>query len=295
MPTIGTFGTRRERSMGWSVQVSDVGLLRYEYRWPIVIGEAPGVRAAGVDLGHKEGCGVRSDKPRETGIAVRAFSTVIAVVIAVAVSANLGDTATGKLVAAVLIALTIAVIEWSLIWLPDHSAYVRQKLDPRAQHGGMWLQDVKKTFDASGNEVDDSTNRFAIYWIDFVGGDYRVVGFAYGANGKRWARWESVDSPTFRADKKMIYRFKGTIAGEVDPGARPERRGVTELDLESRTGQVDHVGVGRIIIFDIRQIDQAFLDDRGCGDLSPDDLKRHEPRDRMAEAIARRLRADERV
>ncbi len=235
------------------------------------------------------------DKPRGIGIALRAFSTFIAVVIAVAVSASLGDTANGKLVAAALIAFTIAVIEWSLIWLPDHSAYVRQKLDPRAQHGGMWLQDVTETLDASGNQVDDSANRFAIYWIDFVGGDYRVVGFAYGTDGRRWASWESVDSPTFRADKKMIYRFKGTIAGEVDPGARPERRGVTELDLESGRGQVDHVGVGRIIRFDIRQIDQAFLDGHDCGDLSPEDLKRHEPRHRVAEAIALRLHADQHV
>jgi uncharacterized membrane protein YvlD (DUF360 family) len=51
-------------------------------------------------------------------ILLRAFSTVVTVVIAVGVSAALGETAPGKIWAAVLIAAVIALVEWLLIWAP---------------------------------------------------------------------------------------------------------------------------------------------------------------------------------
>jgi hypothetical protein len=53
-------------------------------------------------------------------ILLRAFSTVFTVVVAVAVTAQLGDTSAGKLVSVAIIAITVGLVEWLLIWAPKH-------------------------------------------------------------------------------------------------------------------------------------------------------------------------------
>lgn len=225
-------------------------------------------------------------------IVVRALSTVVAVVIAVAVSASMGENASGKIVASALIAAVIVAIEGSLIWVPNHSAHARRLLDRRSVQVGVWVQNVTEAYDASGRKVDSKNNSIAIYWIDFVGGEYKVSGFAYGTDGKRWAYWWSDGSPTFSEDgRRMTYQFKGTIAGESDPGDLPERRGITALDLGRKRGRVEHVGVGRILLFDVVRVTREFLAQHGFSGLSPDDLKDPTTRDEVAEVLADERRA----
>ena len=149
------------------------------------------------------------------GVAIRAFSTVIAVVIAVTVASVFGDTAAGKVWAAALIAAVIGAIEWFQIWAPKHSAVVRRLLDPRFVHVGVWLQRVTTTTrDGVRRALVDEPNWFAIYWIDCDQGTYGISGFAYDIKGKEVARWRSKGSPEFTSDgQSMTYRFEGEIIG----------------------------------------------------------------------------------
>src|SRR5688572_27414764 len=98
---------------------------------------------------------------------LRAFTTVATVVVAVTVSAGLGDTAAGKIVAAMLIAGTVAAAEATLILAPKYSSLARRALDPRSRQVGVWLQVVKKVGGGASDEPKSEANRFAVYLVRF--------------------------------------------------------------------------------------------------------------------------------
>lgn len=224
------------------------------------------------------------------GVIVRATSTIITVVVAVAVSSTLGDTASGRIWAAVLIAILIGLVESLLIWAPKHSALARRLLDPRSVHVGVWMQRVTKSVGGDGRSPADELNRFAVYYVKYNEGSYRVSGFAFDSSGTDFARWHSVGSPEFASDgHSMTYRFVGEIIGDATDSDDIERTGVTGLDLESSTGRVDHVGERRIVLFDIERVSRRLLDRLGLNDLSWKQLDDPASRRRLASAYAAAL------
>jgi hypothetical protein len=219
----------------------------------------------------------------------RAFSTVVTVVIAVGVSAALGETAPGKIWAAVLIAAVIALVEWLLIWAPRHSAVARRLLDPRSALVGVWLQEVRRVLEATPGPDGASSNRFAVFWVDYGDGDYAVRGFAFDPTGVEHSRWWSEGAPEFAKDgRSMTYRWNGTTMKGGSHGEDMDRTGICRLDLRAGTGRVQHVGMRVDIVFDFFQVTQHQLDDMGLR-LGPEDLKTIKDRERFAREYARRV------
>ena len=174
-------------------------------------------------------------------IAVRAFSTVVTVLVGVVVSTTTDDSPRSKIVAALVIAAVIAFVEWLLIWAPRHSALARRLLDPRSVMVGTWFQDVARVFHREGDPAGHDENRFAIFWVSYALPEgYRVTGFAYDPTGKEFARWNSIGVPEFTADgHSMSYRFSGTLTHDADAsGADPERRTRYSRQVFSRSPPV---------------------------------------------------------
>ena len=219
-------------------------------------------------------------------ILLRGFLTVTTVIISVIVSANLGDSAAGKIWTAVFIALFVAFVEWSVIWTPEHVAFARRLLDPRASLLGVWLQVVRRT----GIPLDEEPNRFAVFWVHHGVHGYEVKGFAFDRHGQQVARWWSEGSPDFAPDgKAMTYQWKGEIIGVSEAADDVDRTGVTRIRLEDHTGRVDHVGLKRILFFDLDRISPDLLAQLGLDDVAPEDLKVASTRDRFAVAYAKRF------
>jgi len=228
-------------------------------------------------------------------ILVRAFSTVIAVVVAVAVTANLGDSGGGKVLSAVIIAAVIAALEWLMVWTPKHSARARHLLDPRSVMAGVWVQNVVRVRGKDG--LVEGPNRFAIYSIDYTDSDgYSVSGRAYDERGAEYARYWSVGAAMFtRSGREMTYVFQGTIT---------ERRSLTEYDRDqtgltklslasddnSGTGRVEHVAEDRSIDFDFFRVTSEWLTERGLGQYKPSRLRDVGIRNQFAIEFSRTLR-----
>jgi hypothetical protein len=231
-------------------------------------------------------------------VIVRALTTVLAVVVGVAVSASsLGDSGGGKVVAAALIASIVALLEWLLIWAPKHSARARRMLDPRSLMVGVWSQDV---FREGGRRLPDGTNRFAVYTVGYNASDgYKIEGRAYGADGTEHARWWSDGTVNFsQSGREMTYVFKGDV---TDPslGADSEasRSGPSKLSLppdsdDSGTGHVEHVADNVSLDFDIFRVTPAWLHARGLDKYSPDQLRDLGVRNRFAVDLSRTLSPD---
>ena len=217
-------------------------------------------------------------------ILFRAFSTVATVIIAVAVSATIGESATGKVWAAILIAAVIAAVEWLLIWTPKHSAVARKLLDPRAKMVGIWVQNVDRVF--HGQE----DNRFSIFWLDHQdSGDYDINGFAYNPEGVEHARWWSDGIPEFGKDgRSMTYRWKGTVMENGGNDDSPDRTGVASM-TDGGTGRVEHVGMNLDLEVSFERVTTKWLEGIGLGQYKPDDLKKKGIRDTVASAYARSL------
>jgi hypothetical protein len=222
-------------------------------------------------------------------ILFRAFSTVVTVVVAVGVAAALGETAAGKIWAAVLIAAVIALVEWLLVWAPGHSAVARRLLDPRSTWVGVWLQDVRKVLEAAPGSDGASANRFAVFWVEFGDGDYAVHGFAFDPTGVEHSRWRSEGVPEFAQDgHSMTYRWKGTKMLGGSPGEDMNRTGICRFDLRAGTGRVQHVGMRVDLILDFFPVTQDQLDDMGLR-LGPEDLKTNRGRGEFARRYAQGL------
>jgi hypothetical protein len=214
-------------------------------------------------------------------ILFRAFSTIVTVVIAVVVSATVGDSSFGKVWAAVLIASVIALVEWLLIWAPKHSTVARKLLDRRSNMIGVWLQTVDKVIHGKAD------NRFSIFWISSDSDIYKVDGFAYDSRGVEAASWHSVGSPDFAPDfRSMTYRWEGTIEdheSKDDPG----RIGVASFNLDGHTSRVEHVGMRLNLVVRFQPVTTEWLKAKGFDHYQPNDLKTNQTlRDSVALAYA---------
>jgi len=223
-------------------------------------------------------------------ILFRAFSTIVTVVIAVVVSAVVGDSPLGKVWAAVLIAFVIALAEWLINWAPKHSALARKLLDNRASMVGMWVQNVDRVL--HGQEGI----RFSIFWVYYKKPEgYAVAGYAYNPEGKKYAAWWSVGSPEFGEDgRSMTYRWGGTVmeGGRADDDA--ERTGIASISID-KEGKVEHVGMNLSLCVNIQRVTVEWLSEIGLGQYQPDDLREQEIRDAAACAYARGLPPPARV
>jgi len=218
-------------------------------------------------------------------IIFRAFSTVVTVVIAVAVSATLGNSSVGKVLAAILIATVIAVVEWLLVWTPKHFPGARKLLDRRASMIGVWLQKVDRVI--SGREG----NRFSIFWIEYQDHHgYVLKGFAYNPRGIEHARWWSVGSPEFTDDaRSMSYRWEGTDMEYDGSDDDLARAGFASIKLDEETGMVEHVGMRMTLLVSYQRITSEWLNQHELSQYQPNDLKIKEKRDAIAIVYAKSL------
>jgi hypothetical protein len=222
-------------------------------------------------------------------IAVRAFSTVFAVVVAVLVSARWGETSTGKIVAAVIIAVSIGAIEGFMLWAPRHLAWARRLLDPRSIWTGIWIQDVKLASGAR-RETNPQHNAFAVFYVDYDVG-YSITGRAYDPRGKESARWRSKGDPMFTKNgRSMSYVWDGvTIDSTIDTDD-PNRAGLATMNLDeddAGSGWIEHVALNRRLDFDLRRVTRTWLEERGLGEFEPRRLVDPDKRLQFATAFAR--------
>ena len=226
-----------------------------------------------------------------TTIVVRALSTACTVLISVVIAAEFGDSGAGRVLAAFVIAVFVCLVELLLVFAPKHWSFARHLIDRRSKLEGIWVQEVSRV--VSGDEASAAeSNRFAVFWIEYQSGDYRVRGHAFDAAGIEVARWGSTDPPTFdSAGTVMSYVFEGEFLGE-STGDVIDRTGVTRLDfdddLTTGTGRADHVGLSRILLFSIERVTSAFLEMHGSA-MAPNDVKSAGKRAAFGVAYARSL------
>ena len=209
----------------------------------------------------------------------------------VAVTAVLGQSPGGKIVAALVIAAFVCLVEWLLVFAPKRWTFARIALDRRSQLEGVWTQNVTKIASQSG-VVDD--NSFAVFWIEYQSGDYRVRGHAFDSAGHEVARWDSLGSPTFDADgRSMRYEWQGELLDEPQPTADIERTGVTGIDIDADLttgrGRVDHVGMNRTLLFTIERVTAEMLTQCGLAGLAPNGLTSSKHRNAFAREYSRLL------
>lgn len=205
-------------------------------------------------------------------IAVRAFSTVITVAIAVVVTASTGDSWQGKIVAALIIAGVIAFVEWYIVWAPAHIAWARRRLDVRAVMLGAWVQtevQVKAWEDSS-----EQSNNFGVFIVNFQDGRYSVEGRAFDSHGKEYAKfWSSEETIFSEHGRQMSYIFNGELN---DVAARStDRSGIAWLKLssdDSGTGKVVHVAAEDELRFKFRRVTSNWLSEFGLSGYSPESL-----------------------
>jgi hypothetical protein len=221
-------------------------------------------------------------------ILFRAFSTIVTVVIAVIVTATVGDSSFGKVWAAVLIAGVIALVEWLLIWAPKHSVVARKLLDRRSDMIGVWLQKVENVIHG---KVD---NRFSIFWIYSDRDIYKVSGFAYDSGGAEGASWHSDGSPDFSDDyRSMTYRWVGTMEDNKSKND-PDRIGFAGFNLDGKPCRVVHVGMRLNLVVKFQPVTTEWLKGKGFDHYQPNDLKTNpELRDRVALAYARSVHTEQ--
>jgi hypothetical protein len=223
-------------------------------------------------------------------IAVRAFSTVFAVVVAVSVSARWGDTGTGKILAAIVIAVTIAVIEGFMLWSPRHLAWARRLMDARAIWTGIWVQDVKVAF-GERRERNPQRNAFAVFYVDYDDG-YSIVGRAYDLEGKESARWHSKGDPMFTKNGRSVsYVWDGVAMDATVDTDDPNRAGLATMTLDednAGSGWIEHVALNRRLDFDLQRVTRPWLAQRKLAEFDPRRLVDPDTRREFAAAFARR-------
>jgi hypothetical protein len=223
-------------------------------------------------------------------IAVRAFSTIFAVTVAVLVSARWGETDTGKLIAAIIIAVAIAAIEWFMLWSPKHLAWARRALDPRSIWTGIWVQDVKMASGVrQGNRAEN--NAFAIFVTDYNDG-YWIAGRAYDPRGEESARWQSRGDPMFTKNGRgMSYVWEGVVIDPAVETNNPSRTGLATMTLaadNAGSGWVEHVALNRRLDFDLQRVTRSWLDDGGLSGFEPQRLVDSETQHQFAIALAKK-------
>jgi len=193
----------------------------------------------------------------------RALTTVFTVVVSVAVAAILGDSAGGKILAALIIAAVIVAVELLRNWATRRSRTARRLLRPPGSlYEGVWIQKVRAK---GGSDVlsADEANSFSVIAIDFQDNGFHLNGRAYDSAGTEVAVFESdgnitVDDPR----QKSVYVWDGRLtAPELYNTPESNRRGITEMTLRSSNsgdGQVHHLGKGILMDFDITRVTTAY-------------------------------------
>jgi hypothetical protein len=224
-------------------------------------------------------------------IVIRALSTVVTVLVAVAVAAQWGESPAGKILAAVVIAVVIAVIEGGLLWAPRHSVRVQQLLDPRSIMLGVWVQ---RNLELTAGDKSLATvgNSFSVYTVEFdPPNEYKIDGRAYDSTGREVARWWSDGSPLFGSNgREMTYIFDGTLNEFPGSAGDPDRTGVVKVwlgpDGNTGRGRVDHVAERRRFDFDLYRVTEQWLAKQNLNTVvsRPGDLRNLDERRRFAAA-----------
>jgi len=227
-----------------------------------------------------------------TAIFIRTAATFFTVLIAVGISTTFGESGWSKVLAAALVGVFLFAVEWALDWTPKHSAVVRKLLDPRAIMVGVWIQSVVKAVPEKSKGTQ-GLNSFALYWVEYRGDAYRVVGYAFDVHGIQQARWESMNEPSFTRDGTvMSYRWRGEVIGGPTDLEEIERTGVTTIEIfedgRSGKGRLDNVGEKRILLFDIEPATKHVLSTYGFHEWAPSDLMKAACRLEFAQAYAKR-------
>lgn len=222
---------------------------------------------------------------------VRGIGSVLTVVVAILVTTRAGETATGKIVAALISACVLVGLEWIVRWAPVHLEWARLRLDERAVWTGVWVQTVVGAWSDSGEETGNRNN-FSVFRVVYdPDSGYLLVGRAYDDGGAEVAEWESTEGATFSRDgRRMSYVWHGKTwhDGSMDP----DRTGLATFTLrpgetDNGTGEVQHVGLNRQLEVQLERVTAAYLRSTGLDStFSVAGLKGDGERRRFAAALA---------
>lgn len=170
----------------------------------------------------------------------------------------------GDVVAGTVAALLVLAVEIALTEGPKHSVWLRRWLDLRAPFEGVWLQDV---FDGQGG------NAVGMFTVDYVRAEdsFTVLGYAYSADGHRWAKWNSTHMFIDKARLTATYLWEGEVL-DGRPTTEAEKSGFARVELRrppvfslpmAGEGRVAHVGEGTRVKFRLRRVTNRMLGDLG--------------------------------
>jgi hypothetical protein len=166
----------------------------------------------------------------------------------------------GDIVGATAAGLLVLAVEIALNEGPKYSSWLRRWLDARAAFEGLWLQNV---FEGQGG------NAIGMFSLDYEreGDSFVVVGYAYSADGRRWAKWTSTHMFIDGKRLKATYRWDGEVL-DGRPTPEVEMSGLTDLELRrppvfslpmTGEGRVRHVGEGTRVKFRLRRVTNRLL------------------------------------
>ena len=170
----------------------------------------------------------------------------------------------GDAISGIAAGLLVLIIEIVLTEGPKHSVWLRRWLEPRAVFEGVWLQEVFE---------GQSGNAIGMFSLDYEreGDSFAVLGYAYSADGRPWAKWTSTHMFIDKQRLKATYRWEGEMLdGRATPEA--EKSGLTDLELRSPPafslpmtgeGRVLHVGEGTRVKFRLHRVTNSFLRELG--------------------------------
>ena len=170
----------------------------------------------------------------------------------------------GDLVGGAAAGLLVLTVEIALTQGPKHSVWLRRWLEPRAAFEGVWFQDV---FEGQGG------NAIGMFSLDYEreGDSFTVLGYAYSADGRPWAKWNSTHMFIDKARLKATYRWEGEML-DGRPTPEVEKSGLTDLELRwppvfslpmTGEGRVSHVGEGTRVKFRLRRVTNRLLEELG--------------------------------
>jgi hypothetical protein len=170
----------------------------------------------------------------------------------------------GDVIGGTAAGLFVLLIEIALTQGPQQSVWLRRWLEPRAAFEGVWLQDV---FEGQGG------NAIGMFSLDYEreGDSFVVLGYAYTADGRPWAKWISTHMFIDKRGLKATYRWEGEML-DGRPTPEVEKSGLTELVLRlppvfslplTGDGRVSHVGEGTRVKFRLRRVTNRLLEELG--------------------------------
>jgi len=170
----------------------------------------------------------------------------------------------GELVGGAAAGLVILAFEIALTQGPKHSAWLRRWLDPRSAFEGVWFQDVFE---------GHARNAIGMFSVDYEpeADSFRVRGYAYSSDGRRWAKWHSTHLFIDKGRLQATYRWEGELY-DARPTPETEKSGLTDLELRwppvfalpmTGEGRVWHVGEATRLKFQLRRVTKRLLEELG--------------------------------